>query len=56
MNRTGLPSHRLLVAVSASPYSEQMVRWTRRLADSQYRRAASQPVRTDGDARANRDT
>jgi len=26
--------HRLLVAVSASPYSEQMVRWTRRLADS----------------------
>ena len=26
--------HRLLVAVSQSPYSEQMVRWTRRLADS----------------------
>ncbi|MCX6997063.1 MAG: DUF4118 domain-containing protein, partial [Kiritimatiellaeota bacterium] len=26
--------HRLLVAVSASPHSEQMVRWTRRLADS----------------------
>lgn len=26
--------HRLLVAVSPSPYSEQMVRWTRRLADS----------------------
>jgi two-component system sensor histidine kinase KdpD len=26
--------HRLMVAVSASPYSEQMVRWTRRLADS----------------------
>lgn len=26
--------HRLLVAVSASPYSEQMIRWTRRLADS----------------------
>jgi two-component system, OmpR family, sensor histidine kinase KdpD len=26
--------HRLLVAVSASPYSEPMVRWTRRLADS----------------------
>ncbi len=26
--------HRLLVAVSASPFSEQMVRWTRRLADS----------------------
>jgi two-component system sensor histidine kinase KdpD len=26
--------HRLLVAVSASPYSEQMVRWTRRLADN----------------------
>jgi two-component system, OmpR family, sensor histidine kinase KdpD len=26
--------HRLLVAVSASPYSEQIVRWTRRLADS----------------------
>ncbi len=26
--------HRLLVAVSASPHSAQMVRWTRRLADS----------------------
>jgi two-component system sensor histidine kinase KdpD len=26
--------HRLMVAVSASPFSEQMVRWTRRLADS----------------------
>jgi two-component system, OmpR family, sensor histidine kinase KdpD len=26
--------HRLLVAVSPSPFSEQMVRWTRRLADS----------------------
>jgi two-component system sensor histidine kinase KdpD len=26
--------HRLLVAVSASPYSANMVRWTRRLADS----------------------
>ena len=26
--------HRLMVAVSSSPYSEQMVRWTRRLADS----------------------
>ena len=26
--------HRLLVAVSPSPYSEQMVQWTRRLADS----------------------
>ena len=26
--------HRLLVAVSASPYSEQMVRWTRRLVDT----------------------
>ena len=26
--------HRLLVAVSPSPYSEQMVRWTRRLVDS----------------------
>ena len=26
--------HRLMVAVSASPYSERMVRWTRRLADS----------------------
>ena len=26
--------HRLMVALSASPYSEQMVRWTRRLADS----------------------
>jgi two-component system sensor histidine kinase KdpD len=26
--------HRLLVAISPSPYSEQMVRWTRRLADS----------------------
>ena len=26
--------HRLLVAVSASPHSEQMVRWARRLADS----------------------
>jgi two-component system sensor histidine kinase KdpD len=26
--------HRLLVAVSTSPYSEQMVRWTRRLVDS----------------------
>jgi len=26
--------HRLLVAVSASPYSQQMVRWTRRLADN----------------------
>ena len=26
--------HRLMVAISASPYSEQMVRWTRRLADS----------------------
>lgn len=25
--------HRLLVGISASPYSEQMVRWTRRLAD-----------------------
>jgi two-component system sensor histidine kinase KdpD len=27
-------SHRLLVALSPSPYSEHMVRWTRRLADS----------------------
>lgn len=26
--------HRLLLAVSPSPYSEQLVRWTRRLADS----------------------
>lgn len=26
--------HRLLVAVSASPYSQQMIRWTRRLADN----------------------
>jgi two-component system sensor histidine kinase KdpD len=26
--------HRLLVAVSASPYSPQMIRWTRRLADN----------------------
>ena len=26
--------HRLLVAVSASPYSAHMIRWTRRLADS----------------------
>ena len=26
--------HRLLVAVSASPYSAQMIRWTRRLADN----------------------
>ena len=26
--------HRLLVAISPSPYAEQMVRWTRRLADS----------------------
>ena len=26
--------HRLMVAISPSPYSEQMVRWTRRLADS----------------------
>lgn len=26
--------HRLLVAISPSPFSEQMVRWTRRLADS----------------------
>ena len=26
--------HRVMVAVGASPYSEQMVRWTRRLADS----------------------
>ena len=26
--------HRVMVAVSASPYSEPMVRWTRRLADS----------------------
>jgi two-component system sensor histidine kinase KdpD len=26
--------HRLLVGVSASPYSAQMIRWTRRLADS----------------------
>ncbi len=26
--------HRLLVAVSASPYSMQMIRWTRRLADN----------------------
>ena len=26
--------HRLMVAVSSSPYSEQIVRWTRRLADS----------------------
>ena len=27
-------SHRLLVAVSASPYSEPLIRWTRRMADS----------------------
>lgn len=26
--------HRLLVAVSASPFSQQMIRWTRRLADN----------------------
>ena len=26
--------HRLLVAVSASPYSESLIRWTRRMADS----------------------
>lgn len=27
-------SHRLLVAVSASPFSESLIRWTRRMADS----------------------
>src|SRR5215469_12375540 len=27
-------SHRLMVAVSASPYSEPLIRWTRRMADS----------------------